>query len=212
MDNINPTNIIINTYNKIASRYTDEYYSDSTDLPFIDKFLDFLPTGSSVLDVGCGPGQFSLHIQNRGFNVTGIDLSDAMLSIARQKTPQVRFKKMNMLDLKFSDETFAGVLSSYSLIHIPRHKVKQALLEFHRVLKPNGYLALIVQKGKSDQIVDESFMPSEKMFFNFFQSNQLLELLKQIGFQIILSQEEDCQDPDTMSDKIIYIIAQKQVR
>lgn len=49
----------------------------------LESILD-LPKGSSILDVGCGPGRHSLEFARRGYQVTGVDISDTFIEIARE--------------------------------------------------------------------------------------------------------------------------------
>ena len=67
------------------------YYYDilMQDVPYhkwIAKTKQYLPHGSSILDVGCGTGTISILLANEGYKVTGIDLSEEMLSLAYEKT------------------------------------------------------------------------------------------------------------------------------
>lgn len=74
------------TYNKIAQIYTDNYFEDLSEVSYIDMFLAKLPTGSKVLDVGSGPGQFTQYIISQRFSVSGIDFSEELVKIARKKS------------------------------------------------------------------------------------------------------------------------------
>lgn len=201
--------ISISTYNQIADIYTQQYFDDLSDTPYIDKFLNLLKPGSKILDVGSGPGQFSKYTHDKGFKLLGIDLSDEMLKVAKSKVPECDFQKMDMRQLNFNNESFDGILAAYSLIHIESAEVPDTLKEFYRVLKPGGFLQIIAQSGKPDQTVDEPFKPDSKMFINFFNKQQLNELMESAGFSIQFSQESDSQDPDSMSDRVIYLIAKK---
>lgn len=201
--------IAVSTYEKIAGTYTRKYFRDKSDLPFIDRFLGHLKPGSKVLDVGCGPGQFSKYISGKGFRVVGIDLSKEMLNIAKKKVPKVRFKLMDMRNLKFDDESFDGLLVAYSLIHIPSKDVVKNLKGFYRILKPEGYILIIAQRGKPDQFINEPFKPSEKMFINFFTKKILQKYLQKARFHVIFQEEVDSLDPNSLSNKIIYTIAKR---
>lgn len=202
-------NVAIATYGKIADKYSNQYFNDLTDSPYIDKFLEKLPKVAKVLDVGSGPGQFSQYMAQKGFEVTGIDYSKEMLELAKQNVPNIQFLYMDMRNLEFKEASFEGVLAAYSLIHIASGELLATLKGFYKVLKPQGFLEIIAQKGEPDQIIDEPFMPSEKMFFNFFTKERLTNYLEDAGFQITYQLETDSQDPDSVSDKIIYTIAQK---
>jgi ubiquinone/menaquinone biosynthesis C-methylase UbiE len=201
--------IAVNTYNKIANAYTKEYFNDFSDIPYIDKFLGMLSAKAKILDIGSGPGQFSKHIKAKGFNVSGIDYSDKMVAIARSKVPNVIFQKMDMRKLEFGPETFDALLVSYSLIHIQSSEIPATLKGFNRVLKPRGYIEVIAQKGKANQIVDEPFMPTEKMFFNFFTKDRISKFLEKSGFEVVFQDEKPTQDPNSVGNKIIYTIAIK---
>ena len=202
-------NIAISTYEKIADLYTKQYFDDLTDAPYIDIFLNKLHLNSSILDVGSGPGQFSLYMQKKGYSVTGIDLSEKMVKIAQERVPDGNFQNMDMRKLRFEDGSFDGLLVAYSLIHIPTREVPGVLKGFSRVLKPKGYIMLITQKGEPDRVVDEPFLPTEKMFINFFTRERLTDLLVKTNFRIVYQEEAQTQDAESMSDRVIYTIAVK---
>lgn len=202
--------LAVGTYEKIAGKYAEKYFDDIVDVPYIDKFLVKLPKKSKILDVGSGPGQFAKHMIEKGFEVIGIDFSKEMVAIAKEKVPGVDFRHMDMRQLDFPDKSFDGVLSAYSLIHIPSEQVLATLKSFHRILKTGGYIEIVVQKGHADKIIDEPFMPSEKMFFNFFTEKRISKFLEDAEFKVLSHEIMAIDDAETMSDKVIYTIAQKR--
>ena len=74
------------TYDKTALL---QFTSQETD--FVVEELD-LPIGSSILDIGCGTGRHSIELAKRGYSVTGIDISEKMLDIARAKAAEEKVK------------------------------------------------------------------------------------------------------------------------
>jgi ubiquinone/menaquinone biosynthesis C-methylase UbiE len=201
--------LAVSTYNKIADIYTKQYFNDLSEASYIDKFLEKLTPGAKVLDVGCGPGQFTQYMMNKGFSVKGIDFSTEMVTIAQEKVPNGTFQQADMRDLPFEKEAFDGLLVAYSLIHIPSEEIPQTLKGFHRVLKQGGYIEIIAQKGEADQVIDEPFLPSEKMFFNFFTKERLSKFLEDAGFTIEYQVESKSLDSESVSDTVIYTIAKK---
>lgn len=201
--------LAVDTYEKIAQKYTDQYFNDLVDIPYINKFLELLPKNGKILDVGSGPGQFAKHMMERGFEVVGIDYSKEMVRIAQKQVPDGDFRYMDMRHLEFKDEEFDGIFSAYSLIHIPSEEVFETLKGFHRVLKVGGCLEIGVQQGEPDKIIDEPFMPTEKMFFNFFTQERLAKFIQDAGFEVVSQELMAIDDAETMSDKVIYIIARK---
>jgi ubiquinone/menaquinone biosynthesis C-methylase UbiE len=201
--------IAISTYEKIAEIYTNQYFNDLTDAPFIDIFLEKLNAGAKILDVGSGPGQFTQYMMKKGFEVLGIDYSKEMLKKAEQLVPEALFIYADMRKLDLESESFDGLLAAYSLIHIPSEELPHTLEGFFKVLKPGGYIQCIAQRGDADKIISEPFLPEEKMFFNFFTKERLSELLTTAGFEVDYQEEADSLDPDSASDSIIYSIARK---
>lgn len=100
-----------------------------------------LKKSSYVLDIGCGTG-FSMEVlSSAGYKVTGIDISESMLDIARSKGLDVRYASFEKLP--FEDNTFDALVSISSLQWIQgknsieeKDKFRSVALEFQRVLKP----------------------------------------------------------------------------
>jgi ubiquinone/menaquinone biosynthesis C-methylase UbiE len=96
--------------------------------------------GGLVADLGCGEGRIGAHLAGLGLDVTGIDLSPALIKIARATRPGIRFEAGSMHALPLGDATLAGVVSWYSVIHAAPGDVPGYFAEFCRVLRPGGYL------------------------------------------------------------------------
>lgn len=202
--------ISIKTYNQIAEKYTKRYFDDITlESPYLERFMLSLPQKAKVLDVGCGPGTFSKYLFEKGLKVQGIDLSSAMLRIAKKKIPQITFHLMDMRKLCFKRESFDGMLAAYSLIHIPSEDIPKTMLGFYKILRPGGVILIIAQKGEPDRIVEEPLKESEKIFINFFSQKRLSDYILNAGFQIVLIKEQSIQDSGSLSDKVIFVISIK---
>ena len=75
----------------------------------------------------------------------GVDLSPAMISIARRYRRDLQFDVGSVLELAATDASITGVLAHFSLIHLPPRLVPTALAEFARVLVPDGTLLVAGQ-------------------------------------------------------------------
>lgn len=204
------TALTISTYNKIADIYTNKYFADYSDKKYLNKFLKLLPNNANLLDIGCGPGQFAQYIKSKGYNIEGIDLSDEILRIAKEKIPDLEFKKMDMRKMSYKNNTFDGLLVAYSLIHIQSYELPNTLKEFNRILKPGGYTMIIVQTGESDRVVDEPMLKGEKIFVNFFTPKRLSDFLINTGFKLVFQKETTTKDIESFSNKVIYTISSKK--
>jgi SAM-dependent methyltransferase len=100
--------------------------------------------GDRVLDVACGTGNATLPAARTGAEVTGLDLSPAMLERARGHAAaeglDVDWREGDAEQLPFADESFDVVVSSFGCMFAPRHDV--AAEEMARVLRPGGRLGV----------------------------------------------------------------------
>lgn len=93
-------------FSNYANRYEQECYIKGTagEVDFIEKEIGFNKS-AAILDIGCGTGRHSIELAKRGYSVTGIDLSDAMLAKAREKAAAegvtVSFLKRDARDFSF---------------------------------------------------------------------------------------------------------------
>lgn len=110
----------------------------------IDDLVEDLSPTRRLLDVGCGPGQFSIMAAERlpQAQVVGVDLAPTMIELARQHAAaspandRVRFEVGDAMALPFRDAEFDTVLSSGSIKQWPDSA--KGLSEIHRVLEPGG--------------------------------------------------------------------------
>ncbi|MGC7098486.1 class I SAM-dependent methyltransferase [Amycolatopsis lurida] len=93
-----------------------------------------------VADIGCGPGHVTAHLAGLGVDAFGIDLSPAMIEVARRDHPGLRFEVGSMTELDLAPGSVGGVLAWWSLIHIPDDEIPLVLGHFRRVLRPGGPL------------------------------------------------------------------------
>ena len=93
-----------------------------------------------VLDLGCGPGNVSSAAAARGAVVTGADIADGMLALARRRHPEISFVRADAEALPFPAASFDAVVGNFVLNHLPRPELAAA--EIARVLAPGCRAAL----------------------------------------------------------------------
>jgi ubiquinone/menaquinone biosynthesis C-methylase UbiE len=114
----------------------------------IDSFRrlvgELSPPPGRLLDFGCGTGQLACAFHGKGYDVTGCDVSPAMLAFARRESEEVRWCTLeaNQSRLPFDDAEFDVVVASSVLEYV--EDVGGVLSEWARVLRPGGTLAFTV--------------------------------------------------------------------
>ena len=133
-------------YDAIAVRYADFVQGELDDLPLdravLAAFADHVRTcgGGLVADLGCGEGRIGAHLAGLGLDTLGIDLSPALIRIATETNPGLRFAVGSMHALPVPDRALSGAVSWYSVIHAVPADLPAYFAEFARVLRPGGYL------------------------------------------------------------------------
>lgn len=169
-------------YNKIAEMYYT--HRDLTKFNSeLERFSQLLPEDAHILDVGCGAGiPTAKFLREKSLTVTGIDISDTMLKLAKENVPDATFINMDAHDLEFPPNTFDGLISVYTLFHIPRKDHSQIIQNFYEVLKPGGIL--LINSGVSESEGMSTFF-GVPMFWSNYTPDKLLQLVKKTGFSIL---------------------------
>ena len=154
-----------------------------------------------VLDAGSGPGEVTAHLRQLGLSVRGIDLSPAMVALARREHPAIEFRVGEMSALDVPDASLAGVVAWYSLIHVPGAGRPDVLAEFHRVLAPGGLLLLGFQIGDHTQHHDEAFGHRVALDFHRLAPDAIVALLHDAGFELV-ARTEKAPEPDSRASPI----------
>ena len=130
-----------------------------------------------VLDVGCGSGWATRLLAEKAFNgqVTGIDISDEMVRLARESSrsvPNVDFEIASAEQLPFDDHEFTHAFSMESLYYY--RNIPKALKEIHRVLKPGGLFVAVVdlywENEATHQWIDTLNVPVELLSVEDYHS------------------------------------------
>ena len=135
-------------YSRGAKEFAENFSREKIDpdyLSLVKDFADRVEDGK-ILDAGCGPGRDSRLLIDKGFEATGIDLSEEMIEIASQGKGD--YQVMDVRDLEFPDKTFDGVLANQLLVFFKGEERRKAFRELERVLKSGGTIFLGLKKGE----------------------------------------------------------------
>ena len=178
------------TYNRIAKDWQRDHKQDTWWIDGVDKFISFLKPNGAVLDVGCGAGEKSKYLINKGLNVTGIDFSEKMIEIARREVPGGRFFVADIKDTKTVTGMFDGIFMQAVLLHIPKNEVMAVLEKLNRKLKSSGCIYIAVKEkrlgGFEEEVKkeDDCGYPYER-FFSYFGIDEIKEYLKRLGMRVV---------------------------
>jgi len=176
------------SYDRVADEYVrriaDELEHKPLDRQLLDRFAATVRDVGLACDMGCGPGHVARYLQAHNVQVCGVDLSAELVERARRLNPGIEFQQGDMMALDIPDEAWVGIVAFYSLIHIPRADMVQALRELRRVLRPGGVLLLSFHIGDETLHLDDWWGEKVCLDFFFFRSAEMAGYLTAADFEV----------------------------
>ena len=172
-------------FENYGMKYDQESFVHGTigECDFIEQEINYDKT-KRILDLGCGTGRHSIELSKRGYNVTGIDLSESQLKRAKQKAfeqnLQIEFKKQDARKLTFVNEFDLVIMlceGAFSLMETDEMNF-QILCNASNALKPTGKLIFTTLNGLFPLFHSvQEFLASATQEGNATSSNHSFDLM-----------------------------------
>lgn len=167
-------------YDTAAGDYAAKFAKSRPDAQ-LTAFMDLLPNGGRVLDLGCGPATASAHMRNAGFDCDPVDASDGMIKIANDLhdlgARKLTFDELDMI------ADYDGVWANFSLLHAKRDDLPRHLDAIATALRDQGVFSVAMKTG-TDATRDRL-----GRMYTFVTIPELSELLTNAGFSILAVDE-----------------------
>lgn len=136
-----PKRVVEEGYDRVAHEYASlEGESEWPGMRWLRKLLERLEPGSSVLDLGCGPGNPEDVEIAKTRKVTGMDISRTQVDLARRNVPAGHFLRGDVGAVQFRAGCFDAIVSFYTVEHIPRREHRWVLGRIYRWLRESESL------------------------------------------------------------------------
>lgn len=174
-------------YDKIASWWSDELQKSSRGIMYINRAIGLCAERKTALDVGCGTGgRIVTALLNAGFDVTGIDVSQAMLRIAKKNHPRCKFVLADICSWEPSG-AFDIITAWDSLIHIPHQLQRDVTRKLCASLADRGVILMTV--GGTDGEVMGT-MQGETFYHSSLNWDEYISVMKAAGCRCILLESD----------------------
>jgi ubiquinone/menaquinone biosynthesis C-methylase UbiE len=211
MDPLEQINLLTQqAYNLAAQKYHDLFHNEMNEKEYDRKLLDSFAArfnkDSLICDAGCGPSaHIGRYVFDMGIKVTGIDISEKCVELARINNPEMKFECADISNMPFDDNTLDGLISYYSIINTPKIYVNRIFAEFRRVLKPDGYLLVSVKAGTIEGYVDDLLGIKARNYFSLFTQEEIVAYFSQAGFLLEFFDKRNPYDFEISNERIFAI-------
>lgn len=166
----------LDVYARKAQDYADRFATGRPDARLKD-FIDRLPEGGHVLDLGCGPGRAAAAMMSRGLQVDAWDASPEMAAIASDRFG-VTVRIAGFEDLGAA-EVYDGIYANFSLLHAPKSQMPGHLSRIAQALKPGGFLHLGLKSGSGEK------RDALGRFYAYYEDDEITGLLADVGISVL---------------------------
>ena len=204
-----------NLYDTVAKEYAKTFSGDHEKKPkdqeILHRFAQEIGNRRPVWDFGCGPGQTAKYLKNLSIEISGLDLSERILEQARTIHTEIHFQKGNMLELEFENDSIAGAVAFYTIVHFMEEQVGIACREVFRVLQPGGIFLFTYHIG-GETIHIEAFLGKKiDIDFMLFTTDFISSCLEKNGFEKIETIEREPYPGVEYESRRAYVFAIKPV-
>lgn len=178
-------------YNRAADAYAADMWNELEQKHFDRLILEWFAAqfdkGEPILEIGSGPGEVTAYLHRCGANCLGTDLCPQMIENARKYFPTLPFDVQDFFQLKYSDESFAGVVGFYAIVNLTLPEIDLVLHEVKRVLKENGLFLFSFHVYEGSERIDlaDYLEKDNPLTFYFFKVDDIKQLAEQVGLQIV---------------------------
>ncbi|SCK26243.1 Ubiquinone/menaquinone biosynthesis C-methylase UbiE [Streptomyces sp. WMMB 322] len=171
-------------FDSIGDRYDEAFPHKEGQIAGGAWLAEQLPPGSHVLDLGCGTGlPTARQLVEAGHRVTGIDLSQGMVTLAQRNVPDGDFRRMDIYEVERYDlGPFDGVAAFFSLLMLPRAEIPFTLRMLHQQMREGAPMAMSMVEAD----VDDFSLPflGNTIRVSGYLRDELREVVRDAGFEI----------------------------
>jgi predicted TPR repeat methyltransferase len=179
---------IVSLYERHARTFDRERGKNLFERGWLDRFRAVVGAGASILDIGCGSGEpIARYLIAAGHDVTGVDSSETMIALCRERFPAQSWVVADMRDLNL-DRRFNGILAWDSFFHLTQDEQKAMFTVFAEHVASGG--ALMFTSGPRAGEAIGSYQ-EEALYHASLDPEDYERLLAAHGFDVIDHVAED---------------------
>jgi SAM-dependent methyltransferase len=162
----------LDTYNTSARALAAYFKGIGPRTDNIDYVLSLLHTKNpDVMELGCGDGRDAVYITSVAKSYIGIDYSEGLLALAREKLPDTQFVCADMQTYDYGDAAYDAVFAFASVLHIPKEALGDLFAKIERSLRQEGVFYISTKHAESYQEKTKKDAHGERLFYFYCESD-----------------------------------------
>jgi len=172
------------TWNKVASLYQDKFMQLDLYNESYNYVCELLPKNSTVLDIGCGPGNITKYLLSKrtDLQILGIDFAPNMIALAKTNNPAAAFAVMDCRRINELTQTFNAIFCGFCLPYLSPDECARLIADAADLLMPNGHIYLSFVEGAATQSGLQVSSTGDRVYFYFHSLQQTTAALLLHGF------------------------------
>lgn len=171
--------------------------------PWLDAFSAHLPDGASVLDLGCGSGQpIGHYFIEKGYDLTGVDYSKALLDLAETRFPQARWIQGDIRNFEgvLAGQRADGIIAWHSLFHLTQAEQRMALPQILSYLGKGGVFMTTIAPEAAEL---EGYIADAPVYHASLAPDDYQTILKECGLTVLTMRfsDPDCRGASVLLAK-----------
>lgn len=198
-------------FNKLAKGYQDKFMNVNLYGSTFDFFCELLPLNAEVLELACGPGNITKYLLDHrpDLKITGTDLSENMIELAKINNPSAEFKIMDGRKLNTLDKKHDGIMCGFFLPYLSWSEAICLIKNSYDRLNSQGVIYISTMEDSYSKSDFKKGSTGEEIFMHYHEAGYLSDALQKAGFTIVQLERKEYPASDGEKTVDLIIIAQK---
>lgn len=175
-NNLDKSRITIMSYDSGSDYYSRKYDRLGVRRKDVDLAFEFA-LGKRVLELGFGNGRDAEYISKKTDSYVGVDISEGLARIAKQKLPDLDLYVDDFRTLTFPPNSFDIVFSFASFVHLDKDELRNILLRIYDWLDVDGVLFISLKYGKYSEFTEDDGFGIRYMYV--YESQDVIDLVSE---------------------------------
>ena len=176
----------VKIFDRLALHYQEKYMNVDAYAGALQWLLGRLPQGAMVYDLACGPGNVSKYVleQRPDLNLSGSDLSENMVMLAKAVNPEAAFSVMDARQIQFLPGTYDAIIVSFLMPYLNRLEVDALIAGISGKLKSEGYVYLSYIEAPYHTSGPQRGSYGDLVHMYFYDDAELMPMYNKYGLSI----------------------------